>query len=539
MIGEHRFLGLFTSSAYNSNPIDVPAAAPQGRGGRRPRRVPPRESRSEGPDRDPRDLPRDDLFQIGVEALCTRTRWASCGCRNAGRCASSSTAEIYGRFVSCMVFLPARSLHDAGAPADRRRSSPRRSARESHEWNVRLGESVLARLHFVFHVDPRDPSFRRPRRRSKSRSRPRRVPWVDDFRETLDRRTRRGGRRSISCASGATRFPARTATTSTRRRRSPTSRVLADLDESDDLAVRLARAQTTSRRPQALRRRRPAVAVGGAAEPHQHGRRRRGRTPVRRHAARGASALDQALPARACREHAVATGAVGDLFEEAFLAVLDRRRRRRRLQPARPRRRARRGAKCRCCARYSRYLRQIGTLLQPAYIEDALAAHPDIARGLVELFVTRLDPWLERAGRHRPARRPDRSRARRGARRSTRTASCAASCTSCSRRCARTGSSPARTATLARESSLKVDPSHASPTRRCPLPMFEIFVYSPRVEGVHLRGGPGRARRHPLVRPARGLPHRDPRADEGAAREERRDRAGRREGRLRREAAAG
>ena len=24
MIGEHRFLGLFTSSAYNSNPIDVP-----------------------------------------------------------------------------------------------------------------------------------------------------------------------------------------------------------------------------------------------------------------------------------------------------------------------------------------------------------------------------------------------------------------------------------------------------------------------------------------------------------------------------------
>ena len=44
--------------------------------------------------------------------------------------------------------------------------------------------------------------------------------------------------------------------------------------------------------------------------------------------------------------------------------------------------------------------------------------------------------------------------------------------------------------------------------------------------------------RHPLVRPARGLPHRDPRADEGADGEERGDRAGRRQGRVRREAAA-
>ena len=86
--------------------------------------------------------------------------------------------------------------------------------------------------------------------------------------------------------------------------------------------------------------------------------------------------------------------------------------------------------------------------------------------------------------------------------------------------------------------------SRSSSTRRCvpdlpePRPMFEIFVYSPRVEGVHLRGGQGRARRHPLVRPARGLPHRGARADEGADGEERRHRPGRRQGRLRRQAAA-
>ena len=51
--------------------------------------------------------------------------------------------------------------------------------------------------------------------------------------------------------------------------------------------------------------------------------------------------------------------------------------------------------------------------------------------------------------------------------------------------------------------------------------------------------GHGRARRAALVGPPRGLPHRDPRAHEGAERQEHGDRAGRRQGRLRAEAAAG
>ena len=46
----------------------------------------------------------------------------------------------------------------------------------------------------------------------------------------------------------------------------------------------------------------------------------------------------------------------------------------------------------------------------------------------------------------------------------------------------------------------------------------------------------GRARRHPLVRPAAGFPHRDARPGQGAAGQERRHRAGRRQGRLRAEA---
>jgi glutamate dehydrogenase len=61
----------------------------------------------------------------------------------------------------------------------------------------------------------------------------------------------------------------------------------------------------------------------------------------------------------------------------------------------------------------------------------------------------------------------------------------------------------------------------------------EIFVYCRRAcEGVHLRFGQGRPRRPALVRPPRGLPHRGAGPGEGADGEERRDRAGGRQGRL-------
>ena len=54
-----------------------------------------------------------------------------------------------------------------------------------------------------------------------------------------------------------------------------------------------------------------------------------------------------------------------------------------------------------------------------------------------------------------------------------------------------------------------------------PAPLFEIYVYSADMEGIHLRGGADRARRHPLVGP-HGLPHRGLRPHAGAADQERR-----------------
>ncbi len=107
-----------------------------------------------------------------------------------------------------------------------------------------------------------------------------------------------------------------------------------------------------------------------------------------------------------------------------------------------------------------------------------------------------------------------------------------------SRRSAPTSSSSRTTGARARPSrsssnALKVE------GLALPRPLYEIFVYSPRVEGVHLRFGKVSARRPALVRPSAGFPHRGARPRQGAAGQERGHRAGGRQGRLRPQAPAG
>ncbi len=140
---------------------------------------------------------------------------------------------------------------------------------------------------------------------------------------------------------------------------------------------------------------------------------------------------------------------------------------------------------------YARYIRQVGSTFSNAYMESALTGNPSIARALVHLFLVRFDPALEDAER---ARRSDRLRAQivealedvpnldedrilrqfLGVLEAT----------------LRTnyfqGTAPGGPSKP--YLSFKFDPARV-PGLPEPKPMFEIWVYSPRVEGVHLRGG--------------------------------------------------
>ncbi len=137
----------------------------------------------------------------------------------------------------------------------------------------------------------------------------------------------------------------------------------------------------------------------------------------------------------------------------------------------------------------AKYLRQAGSTFSQNYMEDALSAHPDVARRLVELFRLRLDParFEDTDAKARALERElestidaveslDEDRILRGFLRVVRAV-------------LRTNYFQTDAGGQAKPYlSLKLDPDLV-PDLPEPRPMFEVFVYSPRVEAVHLRGG--------------------------------------------------
>ncbi len=144
---------------------------------------------------------------------------------------------------------------------------------------------------------------------------------------------------------------------------------------------------------------------------------------------------------------------------------------------------------------YAKYMKQGNSPFALDYIEEALRGNIDITRLLVQLFEARFDPGATASP---PTRRPG----PRGSRRSspgssgrsttspasTTTGSCAPTSPTSGRRCAPTTSSSATDGEHHAYMSFKLEPSEI-PDLPQPRPRFEIFVYSPRVEGVHLRFG--------------------------------------------------
>ncbi len=134
---------------------------------------------------------------------------------------------------------------------------------------------------------------------------------------------------------------------------------------------------------------------------------------------------------------------------------------------------------------YTHYAAQLGGPFGRQYVAEILLAHPAAARALVELFRARFDPRPEAADRERST-----------------VAALAAATTLIDEV---TGLDADRilrghlalvTATLRTNwfrdrphVSFKIDPS-ALPDMPRPRPRYEIFVYAPRMEGVHLRFGP-------------------------------------------------
>jgi glutamate dehydrogenase len=160
LVGERRFLGLWTSAAYNSNPREIPvlrqkiaqiaehfALAPDSHDGKALQHI-------------LESFPRDELFQASVPEL-NRIVTGIFGLQERSRVRVLLRRDPFHRFYSCLVFVP-REKYNTQVRQRIERVIREAFSALSMESQVQIAESNLARIHIVArtaqdesaHVDP-------------------------------------------------------------------------------------------------------------------------------------------------------------------------------------------------------------------------------------------------------------------------------------------------------------------------------------------------------------------------------------------------
>ncbi|MGJ7907067.1 NAD-glutamate dehydrogenase [Actinopolyspora sp. H202] len=183
MSGEHRFIGLFTTTALHENVLEIPVIA------RRAREVIhragfPLESYSgQRMLEEIQSYPRTELFATGTDTLLEIITGVL-ALAERRKLKPFLRRDPYGRFFSCLVYLP----------RDRYTTRSRLAMQEvllaelggtGLEYSTRVGESALARVHFVVHTEPGsrlEPDVNRVQRRLSEAIR----TWDDDMVEEVE-----------------------------------------------------------------------------------------------------------------------------------------------------------------------------------------------------------------------------------------------------------------------------------------------------------------------------------------------------------------
>jgi glutamate dehydrogenase len=149
--GERRFLGLYTHTAYRASPWEIPVLRRKAQG------VVDRSGFVPG-GHDHKALveilesfPRDELFQIEGDELHDM----ALGILHLGerrRVRLLVRRDVFGRFLSCLVFLPLERFNTAVRRRIERILQDAYDGR-SLDFSARVSESVLARLHIVVHTE--------------------------------------------------------------------------------------------------------------------------------------------------------------------------------------------------------------------------------------------------------------------------------------------------------------------------------------------------------------------------------------------------
>jgi glutamate dehydrogenase len=151
VVSERRFLGLYTTNVYKQWPQQIPILR---------RKVAEVTARA-GYEADSHSgkalaevldsYPRDELFQISADELFDQAM-AILSLQDRQRLRLLVRRDEFGRFVSCLVFLPRDRL--TGILEERIRDLLLRAFHGAHlEYTVRVSESVLAQLHVMIYTE--------------------------------------------------------------------------------------------------------------------------------------------------------------------------------------------------------------------------------------------------------------------------------------------------------------------------------------------------------------------------------------------------
>jgi glutamate dehydrogenase len=485
--GEQRFLGLYTSTAYRARPGKIPVLR------RKVERLLDRSGFPPGGYSHKALLeiletyPRDELFQISEDELF-EIAMAIFHLGERKRTRLLVRRDGWGRFFSCLVFVP-REKYTTETRLRMQETLLEALGGESADFDVRFWESPLARVHFVIRTKPGHlPEYdvREIERRLVAVTR----SWADDLYDALIDECGEG-RGTGLFRKYEEAFPAAYRADFLARMAVPDIERLESLNPQGDLRMSLYRpleAPENFLRFKLLRSGQPILLSDVLPLLEDMGVEVVDERPYEIRAEDGQTLWIYDFGLAYGEGSELETDRVRDAFQEAFSRVW-------------------RGEaesdgfnRLVLCAELSwreiailrafcKYLRQARSPYSQGYMEQALAGHSQIARHLVDLFHARFDPSrgegaedeagrlaheIENALDEVPSLDEDRIL------RSLLALTQATLRTNYFQGEAAGGPKPYL--------SFKFDPSLV-PDLPLPRPTFEIFVYSPRTEGVHLRAG--------------------------------------------------
>ncbi len=485
--GEHRFLGLFTSTAYAARVAETPllrgrveaiavraGLAPGGHAAKALQHI-------------LETYPRDELFQISDDELY-ETALGILALGERRRLRLFIRRDPFDRFIACLVYVP-REAYSTELRIKFQRILMDAFAGATADFNVQLGDNALARIHFLVRTTPGQiPAYDRKEVEEKLAGAARR--WSDQLRDALVEAEGEARGNELFKRWGEAFPPDYRARIAARAAVADVHRIAA-LTAEQPLALALYRPLGAAPNTLGFKvyRRGDPIVLSESLPMLEHMGARVLAEQNDRIEADGISLHDFDLLAQVADD--VEFDVLARRFEETFARVF-----RGEVENDDFNRLVLRAGlnadEIVVLRAYAKYLKQIGFALSQATIEATLSNHPRIARLLVNLFKLRFDPAAR-----------DESTAVTQVH-AIETALDKVSVLSEDRVLRqllaliqatlrtnfwRTGTGHSGAAGPRRSFvSFKFDCSQV-PGLPEPKPLYEIFVYSPRFEGIHLRGG--------------------------------------------------